>query len=95
MISILMAGMCVCGLLGRFWPRYNWQGALASLFSAAVTALAISLHSGWLAFWGNPVLPALLAGFIAGVMATLLTPADELSEQQALEKLSRERELME
>lgn len=95
MISILMSGMCVCGLLGRFWPRFNWQGALATLLSSTVTALVISLHQGWSVFWGNPVLPALLAGFIAGLMASLFTPAEILTEQQALNRLSQERELME
>ena len=95
MISILITGMCVCGLLGRFWSRYNWQGALATLVSATLTALAISLNSTWSDYWGNPVLPTLAAGFIAGVLATLVTPADDLDAELALARLANERQKME
>ena len=95
MIAILMSGMCVCGLLGRFWPRYNWQGALASLLASMCTALSISLQPAWSEYWGNPVIPALLSGMIAGVLVTLLTPKSTLNAQQALAKLNAERAEME
>lgn len=95
MIAILMSGMCVCGLLGRFWPRYNWQGALASLLAAMCAALSISLQSTWSEYWGNPVIPALLSGMIAGVVVTLLTPKSTLNAEQALAKLNAERSEME
>lgn len=26
MISTILSGLFVCAMLGRFWPRYNWQG---------------------------------------------------------------------
>jgi SSS family solute:Na+ symporter len=29
MISLFITGMCVCGVLGRLWPRYNAGGAVA------------------------------------------------------------------
>ncbi|WP_404873615.1 sodium:solute symporter family transporter, partial [Klebsiella pneumoniae] len=31
MISMLMSGLFVCSILGRFWLRFNWQGALTAL----------------------------------------------------------------
>ncbi|HEX5794107.1 MAG TPA: sodium:solute symporter family protein, partial [Rheinheimera sp.] len=37
MIATLMAGMFVVALLGRFWPRLNWQGALAAMLGAVGT----------------------------------------------------------
>ena len=95
MIAILMSGMCVCGLLGRFWPRYNWQGALASLIAASTSAVCVSLNDAWNDYWGNPVFPALTAGFIAGIIVSLLTPKSNLSSQQALDKLQAERDQME
>ncbi len=34
MISMLMSGMFICTMLGRFWTRFNWQGAVAALLAA-------------------------------------------------------------
>ncbi len=95
MIAIIMSGLCVCGVLGRLWPRYNWQGAIATLISSMVCALVISLNPNWLLFWGNPVIPALVAGCIAGVLVSLLSPESTISEQQAHERLTKERAEME
>lgn len=95
MISILISGMCVSALLGRFWPRYNWQGAIASLVCATSTALAVSLIPAWASFWGNPVIPAFTSAVIAGVIVSLLTPKSAYTDEQALEKLNAERASME
>ncbi|WP_286233891.1 sodium:solute symporter family protein [Thalassotalea sediminis] len=95
MIAILMSGMCVAGLLGRFWPRYNWQGAILTLICSTGSALAISLTPEWTSFWGNPVIPAITAGTIAGIIGSLLTPISELDEQHALDVLAKERKQME
>ncbi|GGD59900.1 sodium:solute symporter family protein [Lacimicrobium alkaliphilum] len=95
MISILMSGLCVCGLLGRFWQRYNWQGALATLVAGTVTATVVSLSPEWTALFGNPVIPSLLIAAISGVLVTLLTPACTVTPEQALERLSEERGRME
>jgi SSS family solute:Na+ symporter len=95
MIAILISGMCVSALLGRFWPRYNWQGVIASLLTAMVTALTVSLNHPWSDYWGNPVIPAFFSGVLAGVVVTLLTPKSTLNEQQALDKLNAERAEME
>ncbi|MCO4800030.1 MAG: sodium:solute symporter family protein [Colwelliaceae bacterium] len=95
MIAILISGMCVSALLGRFWPRYNWQGVIASLLTAMVTALTVSLNQPWSDYWGNPVIPAFVSGVLAGVVVTLLTPKSTLNEQQALDKLNAERAEME
>jgi len=95
MIAILMSGMCVCGLLGRFWPRYNWQGAAATLIVGMVSAMAISINANWLAFWGNPVIPAVISATFAGVMVSLLTPKSLLDSEHALAVLAAERAEME
>ena len=95
MVAIVMSGLCVCSVLGRFWPRYNWQGAIATLGFSMPCVLAISLQENRLQFWGNPVLPVLAAGCVAGVVVTLLTPESTLNEQQACEKLASERAEME
>nr|WP_297457766.1 sodium:solute symporter family protein [uncultured Halomonas sp.] len=95
MIATVLAGMFVCGMLGRFWPRYNWQGAIATLIAASATSLAVIAHDGWSAFWGNPSIPAVLAATVVGVAVSLLTPASRVSEAEALAIIDKERERME
>ncbi|WP_339616726.1 sodium:solute symporter family protein [uncultured Gilvimarinus sp.] len=93
MIATVMAGLFVCGLLGRFWQRFNWTGALAALLAASITSLIIA--NFYREFWGNPIIPAVLVSFIAGITVTLLTPPDALNREQALAQLEHEREQME
>ncbi|GGO70089.1 sodium:solute symporter family protein [Bowmanella pacifica] len=95
MIAILMSGMCICGLLGRFWPRYNWQGALATLVAGMGTALYVSLSPQINSLFGNPVLPSLSAALLAGVLVTLITPRCAISREEALAILDAERQKME
>lgn len=94
MIATVMAGMFVCGTLGKFWPRYNWQGAIATLTAASATSLAIIAHADWTAYWGNPSIPAVLAALIAGVAVSLLTPRCTINEEEALARITDEREAM-
>ncbi|WP_111642910.1 sodium:solute symporter family protein [Marinimicrobium alkaliphilum] len=94
MIATLMAGMFTCGLLGRFWPRYNWQGAIASLLVGVSASLAM-IVSGLDGVWGNPIIPAVASALLAGVVISLMTPAQALSNEQALARISAERDTME
>ncbi|MBU3021350.1 sodium:solute symporter family protein [Aestuariibacter sp. A3R04] len=95
MIAILMSGMCVCGLLGRFWPRYNWQGAAATLFTGMLSALAITLNNDWNTFWGNPVIPSVVCATFAGILISLCTGKSRLDSEHALAILAAERAEME
>ena len=73
MISILMSGMCVCGLLGRLWPKYNWQGAIAYLLGGMSSAIIVSAYQPWNDYFGNHVLPAIICAGIAGIVVTLIS----------------------
>jgi SSS family solute:Na+ symporter len=73
MIGVLMSGLCVCGLLGRLWPKYNWQGAIATLIAGMTTAIFVSSTPEINDFFGNSVLPAVIGAAIAGVSVTLVT----------------------
>ncbi|WP_416306081.1 sodium:solute symporter family protein [Neptunicella sp. SCSIO 80796] len=95
MIAILMAGLCICALLGRFWPRFNWQGALATLIAGSVTALVVGNHAEWNSWFGNPVLPSLGMALVSGVLVSLLTPQSSISSSEALAILDTERQRME
>ena len=73
MISILMSGLCVLGLLGRFWQPFTWQGALATLFGGALAGIAVGANSQWLAFFGNPIIPSVLSALSLGAFVSMLT----------------------
>ncbi len=93
MIATIMAGMFAAGVLGRFWPRYNWQGAVGSLLAGA--AVSLTVMARYNDYWGNPILPALAAALLVGILVSLLTPPQRLTPEQALAQLDREREQME
>ena len=90
-INLFMTGMCVCGILGRVWPRYNAAGALASLIGAFVTAL---VFKEWNTIWGNPVIPSLAISSLAGILVSCITPPDKKNHDEALNQLQQEREEM-
>jgi SSS family solute:Na+ symporter len=92
MIATLMSGMFVIALLGRFWPRLNWQGALAAMLAAVITSLLLISQSQWLAYWGNPCLPAVACAMLAAIAVSLLTPRCRISRAEALKLISAQRE---
>ncbi len=95
MISTVMSGMFVCGVMGRFWGRYNWQGAIATLVGASIASFSLILNDSWMAYWGNPVIPSVIVATVAGMLVSLITPARTVTKQQALAILDKEREAME
>jgi SSS family solute:Na+ symporter len=82
MIAVLMSGLCVCGLLGRLWPAYTWQGAMASLLVGMLTAIGVSAYQPLIDLLGNSILPAILASTIAGIVVTFVTARPTLSQQE-------------
>jgi SSS family solute:Na+ symporter len=84
-----MSGLAVIILLGRFWRRATWRGALAAL----VITPAVSLAA--MPFVNNPILPATLTGAFALVVVSLVTPAPTRSFDQVAEALNHERESFE
>lgn len=92
MIATLMSGMFVIALLGRFWLRLSWQGALAALVGALLTSAVILNHPAWLTFWGNPCLPALAVSLCLALTVSLLSKPSEISREQALEIITMQRE---
>ena len=96
MIPLFISGMCVCGILGRFWTRYNAAGAMATLLGACVTSVAIMIVPEWENYWeGQPVIPALCVSTALGILVSVLTKPDGLSRSEALEALAKERGGME
>lgn len=94
MIGLFLTGMCVCGLLGRCWDRFNQFGAIATLLGAFGTALTFNMINLWDKYWGGSVLPALFVSTTLGVIVSLLTPPDKLSREEAIALLQKERNAM-
>lgn len=92
MIATLMSGMFVIAMLGRFWSRLNWQGALAAMLAAVTTSLLLISQPLWLAYWGNPCLPAVACALLAAIAVSLLTPPCRISRTEALKLISAQRE---
>jgi len=94
-IALFITGLCISGILGRLWPRYNAPGAIASLIGASSTAIYFKFQPGLNEIWGNPVIPSLAVSAAAGIIVSLATPHDRCSHGEALERLRRERAEME
>lgn len=92
MISTIMSGMCISVLLGRFWPRFNWQGCIAALLGGSVTSLMIIFNADWTGMWGNPCIPSLVVSLCVSVVVTLITPKNKLSREAVLKIITDERE---
>lgn len=92
MISTVMSGMFACGVLGKFWQRYTWQGAIASLVGASATSFAIMLTPTAMASLGNPILPSVGVALCAGILVSLVTPRNTTSPEQALVLLAAQRD---
>nr|WP_262501164.1 sodium:solute symporter family protein [Pseudoalteromonas piscicida] len=88
MISVVLAGLCVMGLLGRFWQGYTWQGSLVTLMAGSVAALLVGMNDGWLAYFGNPVIPALLSALVFGVLTSIVTKPNETVSSEKTEVAS-------
>jgi SSS family solute:Na+ symporter len=92
MIATLMSGMFVIALLGRFWLRLTWQGALAAMVGAVLTSIIMLNQPSWLLFWGNPCLPALFVSASLAVVVSLCSKAPQISREQALQIITLQRE---
>ncbi|GAB96146.1 SSS family solute:Na+ symporter [Kineosphaera limosa] len=91
MISTILTGLLVASIMGRFWERATWQGGMAAIITGSVAALMVQANSDWSAFWGNPVIPSLLTATVFGVVVSLVTPPNQVSDEEALKVLAEER----
>jgi len=94
-LPLTMSGLGVVILLGRFWPRANWRGALAALITTPVVSLAVIFIPALSKFWGNPTIPATAAGLIAQVIVSSLTTPRQKSFEEIAEAMKSERQAIE
>jgi SSS family solute:Na+ symporter len=94
-LPLTMSGLGVIILLGRFWKRATWEGALAALITTPAVSLVVMLIPAQAKFWNNPTIPATVAGLIAHVVVSRLTPPAQRSFQETAQAMSRERQAIE
>ncbi len=94
MIALILTGLAVCGVMGRFWVSFNAVGAMTVLVTAFGTALAFKFLPAWETYWGGAVLPSIAVSTVAGIIASLATPPDARTQAESIEFLTKEREEM-
>ena len=94
-LPLTMSGLGVIILLGRFWKRATWQGALAALIVTPAVSLALMFLPFAEVFRENPTIPAAIAGLLAHVLISRLTPPPRQSFEQVAETLALERQAIE
>lgn len=95
MISMVLSGLFVASILGRFWPRATWIGGVGAMAAAFLASWVVNGSASLTATFGNPVIPALAAATLAGVILSLAIPVRRVSSEGALAILQEERQRME
>jgi SSS family solute:Na+ symporter len=94
-LPLTMSGLGVIILLGRFWKRATWQGALAALITTPAVSIVVMSIPAQAKLWGNPTIPAVLAGLTAQVVVSRFTAPAQRSFQEMAEAMKRERQAIE
>ncbi|HVV01344.1 MAG TPA: sodium:solute symporter family protein [Verrucomicrobiae bacterium] len=94
-LPLTMSGLAVIVLLGRFWKRATWQGAIAALVATPVVALILMFTVKAGGVFQNPIIPATAVGLIADIVVSLMTRPTGLPFEEVAELLAREREAIE
>jgi SSS family solute:Na+ symporter len=93
-LPLTMSGLAVIILLGRFWQRSTWQGALAAL----IVTPAVTLGARFVpieTIRTEPIIPATIIGAIAHVAVSLCTPPRQHSFDEIAAVMTRERNAIE
>jgi solute:Na+ symporter, SSS family len=91
-LPLTMSGLGVIILMGYFWKRATWQGALAGLITTPAVFLAVTYLPGQEEFWNSPIIPATLTGSVAHLAVSLLTPRNTLRFEEIAEALNKQRQ---
>ncbi|HWX23210.1 MAG TPA: sodium:solute symporter family protein [Candidatus Binatia bacterium] len=94
-LPLTMSGLGVAILLGRFWQRATWQGALAALVTTPAVSLLVMAIPSQAKMWGNPTIPAAVVGLLAQVVVSALTPQRQRGFEEVAQAMKRERQAIE
>jgi len=87
-LPLTMSGLGVIILIGRFWKRATWQGAVATLVVTPVVSLTV------MRFWKDidPILPATVIGIAVQIVVSLLTPPKRHSFDEVAAMMASQRQ---
>ena len=94
-LPMTMSGLAVVILLGRFWSRATWQGALAALATVPIVTIVIMLVPDRTGFWLEPGIPATIAGLCVHIVASLFTRKNVIAFNSVAENMKRQRDSIE
>jgi len=93
-LPVTMSGLAIIILLGRFWKRATWQGAMAALVVTPIVALSIKFLPPQSQVWNNAVIPT-VAGALAHILVSVSTPPSTRSFAEVALAMTAEREAIE
>lgn len=92
-LAVFISGLAVVIILGRYWKRSTWQGAVAALIAAAaVSLLIIFVPKISDMFLGEPMIPATVAAIVAQIVVSLCTPRTTKTFDEVVESMRLQRE---
>lgn len=94
-LPVTMSGLAIIIVMGRFWPRATWQGAMAALIVTPGVSLAVMDIPAINELCGGPAFPAALAGVIAHITASWFSKPKQRSFAEIAEVLKVERQHVE
>ncbi len=94
-LPLTMSGLAVIVLMGRFWKRATWQGALAALITTPAVSLIIMFIPSQTRLWNNPIIPATVAGVFTLIVFSLLTSPTRSTFEEIADSMRNERRSIE
>lgn len=91
MVSTTLSGLAVASVLGKYWKRATWQGGLAALIGGSITSILASRSDALMNSLGDPTIPSLIGAIVACVLVSLITPSNNLSEEETLKIIEAQR----
>lgn len=90
--AVVMSGIFVITILGKYWQKASWIGAMAALAAPVIYWLGeIIANEHNLVFFKYPIIFALILSFTCGFIFSLIFPSKRLSPRTALWVLKRAR----
>ena len=94
-LPVTMSGLAIILVIGRYWKRATWQGALAALIATPAVALGIMFSPIEGGFWGSSAIMSAIAGVIAHFVVSLATPRRSDSFEEVVQEMHQSRKAIE
>lgn len=94
-LPVTLSGLAIIILMGYFWKRATWQGALAALAVTPAVSLALMFGTGHSGVGTNPTIPAALAGALALIGVSMVTKRERRTFEEVAKNMAHERQSVE